>query len=416
MKSNDGSSGSLEFPSAVWPLHCREDNGNLAKLVPFDQGTSERLLPQINSDGQVAWQPASLYHMPDQEFMVQGRDPVLLRPRTRIPELLKRPELRLALTSSDNYTRQISYFQEAYRELDIPYMLLKDMFCEDAVDKEWDRVRITDGNLIAVCRPELDRDAPISVDAESNIGSKWYRHEQFRRNVKRVETAESWSQETQYAWSSKHEWMLYAGGECGNRMFGMPLPTIGDNDQAADSAIRLQRAKGTNNIDVVPAIELTTPIKQIVSRPEHPGYACVRNMSMVALLSIAQKPDRSTGAPLLEANIAGNPYSFGTGDQWTSHMSWSPWDMSQSVLASSTGCARLWDFERSRETLIEEEHEMPFEWNICEYWNSPRHILRANPDEVYFLDTRSDARRVSVLDLRESQFAIEGEIFTAVVP
>ncbi|KAJ1945393.1 hypothetical protein EC988_005764, partial [Linderina pennispora] len=414
MTSNDGSNGLLEFPSAVWPLHCRGGNGKLAGLVPFGQGTAERLLPLIGGDGQTTWQPASKYHKPGEEFILQSHDPVLLRPRTRMPGLLKR--LQRQPTAASSYSEAVSYLSDTHREIDIPSDLLKELIYEDHGDSEWERAGVTDGNTMAVCRPELDRDAPISDDAARKLGSKWRVRERFQQNVKRVDTAEPWGEETQYAWSSKHEWALYAGGECGNQLFGMPLPEINDSDQTIFSTVRPRQSAGSKDVDVVPALELTTPIKQIVTRKEHPGYACVRTMSTAALLRVTQKPSQFTGVPLLEADVAGNPYSFGTGDQWTSHMSWSPWDMSQAALASSTGSMRIWNFELNSDTLIEEELDQPCQWNTCEYWNSPRHILRANPDELYFLDTRTNCKRVSVLDLRESRFAFENELFTAAVP
>ncbi|KAI8325567.1 hypothetical protein GQ54DRAFT_204385 [Martensiomyces pterosporus] len=410
---------SLEFPSIVWPLNRKETGAGYSAVEPFDLGACSHMLPVIRAlsddtpPGKISWQPASIQPDPRSHGIIEevGK-PVVLRPATRIPGFLTE-------SAEPDYREMTLQFEKLHKDLDIPHDLLVGAFKEASGESVGNPTGFTQGNLVACCRPALSTHQPPK-DTAVALGSAWPTSAQFQRDVKLGPDDRRGEQGLEYRWSSHREWTLYAGGECGNELWAAPIPAAGDSGEMFPS-LRFRSGAGqpASDVDVQASIEFTTPVRQIIARNPHPGFACVRTASMVSLLSITQCYSSSNWTPYIKASIAGCPYSYDDGDPWTCHVSWSPWTLSEAALASGGGYIRLWDFEAGRGSELKtgdglEDYDI--QWNCCEYWNSPRHILCANPDELYFLDARAGSSKTSIMSIPDSAFAFDEEMFTAICP
>ncbi|KAJ2622759.1 TATA box-binding protein-associated factor RNA polymerase I subunit C [Coemansia sp. RSA 1358] len=328
--------------------------------------------------------------------------PVALRPPTRIPGFLKRSG---ALTHQE-MLRQLKI---THRELDIPPEVIIDA-CQDSVaDKACELASPSKGNVVACCRPVLDDEGllPIySIDIEKDTNR--LKHLRYKQNVKPdllTYNYMSTKQNDDYLWSSSRKWALYPGGECSNELWTLPLPMECD-----------KRAFFSGE-EARPAIEFTTAIRQIVTCDTHPGFACIRTDSLVGMIKVTEHYKAATSVPFVGAEAVGEPYTLDSGDQWTNHVSWNPWNISELALASGTGSIKLWNCSSQVQKDIKQSDDMEeygAQWNCCEYWNSPRHLLCANPDILYLLDTRMGlSSQTTLLSLLDSKFALKNEKFTA---
>ncbi|KAJ2772451.1 hypothetical protein IWQ57_001760, partial [Coemansia nantahalensis] len=419
---------SQAFPATAWPLNRSEAGVGHVVLAPAGLGGSVALVPALAparpcSDGAagVRWHPASVPHgLRVRGMLTEPRAPVALRPPTRIPGFL-------AQDAGPSYCHMVYNFRRAHSDLDIPHELLASAFRDAKETGSRDGIPSAKGGTVAVCRPALGEQQPThpppGADTGGDAAEDWLAVLRHKRNVDAVLSGRAAHEDASELprgplWSSRREWAMYAGGECGNELWALPLPLA---DDAAQGFPSLQR-RDTDcaaGAEVRPSIEFTTPIRQVVARASHPGFACVRTDSMVATVALSQYHEGAEWEPHVDADVAGHPYSYDSGDRWTCHASWSPWRAAESALASGTGAVRLWDCAAGRETLLgnaDQAGEYDIQWNCCEYWSSPRQLLCANPDTLYCLDARVGCTRTAVMSLAESPFASTGEVFTAICP
>ncbi|KAJ1734261.1 TATA box-binding protein-associated factor RNA polymerase I subunit C [Coemansia biformis] len=427
-------STSKAFPAAVWPLNRSEAGIGCAALVPAGLAGSVALIPALSTPGDrradaasVHWHPASFQHgLRTHGLLSEPRPPVTLRPPTRTPGFLKQAEC-------PPYYRMVYNFRRAHGDLDIPHELLATAFQEAEADGGWDNIPSMKGGVVAVCRPALgDRWPPnpppnageTGGSAEDNL-----RGLRFKRDIKPAlatraraegDDGDSEAASEPGVWSSRREWAMYASGECGNELWALPLPLPDDGAHAFPSLRRCGSAiPDATAAEVAPSIEFTTPIRQVAAHSSHPGAVCVRTDSMVAIVGLSQCHRGPNWTPYVSADVVGHPYSYDSGDRWTCHASWSPWRATEIALASGTGSVRLWDCAAGREVLLKDAEQAgsyDIQWNCCEFWNSPRHLLCANPDALYFLDARAGRTQTAIMSLPESPFALSGEAFTAICP
>ncbi|KAJ2704201.1 TATA box-binding protein-associated factor RNA polymerase I subunit C, partial [Coemansia spiralis] len=419
---------SKAFPATAWPLNRSEAGIGHAALAPAGLGGAVALIPtlspvQFRADGAAgaSWHPAAVQHgLRTYGQLSEPRAPVTLRPPTQIPGFL-------AQDTSPSHSHMVYNFRRAHGDLDIPHELLASEFRDAEAAGSWGGLPAIKGGTVAICRPALGEQQPehpppatrARADAAED-GLAVLRHEMNVDPVLSGRSTRGTGSELARAplWSSRREWAMYAGGECGNELWALPLPSADDVVQGFPS---LQR----RDIDAVaeatvgPSIEFTTPIRQVVARAAHPGFVCVRTDSMVATVALSQCHWGAEWAPNVDADVAGHPYSYDSGDRWTCHVSWSPWRAAETALASGTGTVRLWDCIASCETMLKDADQAgdyDIQWNCCEYWSSPRQLLCANPDTLYCLDARAGRTQTAIMTLRDSPFASSGEVFTAVCP
>ncbi|KAJ2523914.1 TATA box-binding protein-associated factor RNA polymerase I subunit C [Coemansia sp. RSA 2049] len=373
------------------------------------------MFPTVGSYGNeptVAWQPLS--RLADRQSLGIVReefDPVALRPPTRIPGFLKRSKD----LSHQEMLRQI---QVVHRDLDIPPRVILDAIHEATVDTMCESASPFTGNVVAQCRPVLNTSELFQSETKSTKGrNPFFEVHRCKMDVKPDLLANNSGAigNCQYGWSTNHRWVLYPGGECGSELWAMQLLT--------DSSVQCAPYKHdpeSFSPDVGPIVEFTTAIRQIAARDMHPGFACVRTDSMVTIVQVTEAYNSSGLNARIHANIVGEPYTYDNGDQWTTHVSWSPWNVSELALASATGAVRLWDCSRGIQTEIKARDAAirnRLQWNCCEYWNSPRHFLCANPDSAFYLDGRIGlANPTPLLSLNQSAFAFSNERITTVLP
>ncbi|KAJ2787209.1 hypothetical protein GGI15_000929 [Coemansia interrupta] len=190
--------------------------------------------------------------------------------------------------------------------------------------------------------------------------------------------------------TSSRDWVLYADGDSASELWARSL--YADDSEASACAL-----------------EFTTAVRQIETHAAHPGLACVRTDSMVALAKIDEQHLS------LSAQIAGNVYDYGSvgGDQWTCHAAWSPWVASEIALASATGAVRLWDCATREETDVLSAANSRRQWSMCSFWNAPRVLLHANPTLLSSVDVRAKRSQCEFLNLKRSAFARPDEVLTA---
>ncbi|KAJ2008841.1 TATA box-binding protein-associated factor RNA polymerase I subunit C [Coemansia thaxteri] len=336
----------------------------------------------------------------------------MLRPPTRVAQFLEPSQ------GNDNVQSMCKIFGQLHRDLDIPQGIINDAFGEALDESDWDHIASKKGNTMACCRPALNR-ADVALYAE-HLHEEPLTFLQKACHKKDVKPVSAPKDDGEYRWSSHRAWALYPGGACNNELWALPLPAIGDQ-RASFPSLRYRRGSAdfVQDASAQPSIEFARTIRQLVTREEHPGVACVRTDNMVSLLGLTQRHQPPSWTPCVEAEIVGSPYLYDQGDVWTGHVSWSPWTMSEMALASGTGCVRLWDCSASRETVLkqcDDQSAYDNQWNCCEYWNSPRHFLCANPDMLYMLDSRVGCLRANIISLADSPFAAADELFTAVCP
>ncbi|KAJ2746755.1 hypothetical protein GGI20_001085 [Coemansia sp. BCRC 34301] len=412
---------SKAFPIVTWPLHLSESGVDYKGTEAFDLGTFGHMLPSIRSErrsadphAEVGWTPASEQRQPETYGVVtEAGLPVTLRPSTRTAQFLDPSR------GNDDVHSMFSTFSSLHQDLDIPKDILCDGFAEALDESDWDHIASKKGNVMACCRPTLNRaDIIHYAEQEGKPGLEWLRKTCYKRNSKPITAPRSSSSE--YRWSSHRAWAFYPGGACNNELWALPLPTI--DDQCSDfPSLQYRRhgRKSPRGVEAKPSIEFARTIRQVAANELHPGYACVRTDNMVSLLSLVQRyhpPDR---VPRVEADVVGKPYLYDRGDMWICHASWSPWAMSEMALASGTGCIRLWDCTVGRATELKRRDvsdKYDDQWNCCEYWNSPRTILCANPDMLYMLDARAGCSRTDIMSLADSPYAAHDELFTAACP
>lgn len=415
MSEADESRLDNSFPAIVWPLHRTEDGIDYKATDSVDLGTFTHMMPSLdlgsqqtyqNASSWVRWHSAAKQHQWDKYGLItEHREPVMLRPSTRVPEFLETPY------ESDT-RKMMAYFELFQRDHDIPWEIVEDAIEESNLSSEWKSDPCKYGNAMACFHPALAPNSPSNDSAR-------LRQDVAPLTFSGVTEAEGSCIDQEYRWSSHRQWALYPGGDCWNQLCSIPLPTLADEGDAFPS---LRSCTVASNPE--PVIEFTGTIRQLISREEYPGYVCFRTGNMVSLLDIEQHFDGNDhGQTFLEAKFAGQPYLYNKGDQWTCHASWSPWTMSEVAMASSTGCVRLWDFEVGQEDTMLNETDTDvvydLQWNCCEYWSSPRHILHATPDMVEFLDGRTAVHKpcqTTIMDLTKSPFAYRDELITAISP
>ncbi|KAJ2662647.1 TATA box-binding protein-associated factor RNA polymerase I subunit C [Coemansia sp. RSA 1200] len=415
MHSSSGCGDYDTFPSIAWPFSRKEDGIGHVGLDTLSIGILGGMLPTIGGYGNestVVWQPLS--RLADRQSLGIVReefDPVALRPPTRIPGFLKRSKA----LSHQEMLRQI---QVVHRDLDIPPRIILDAIHEATVDTMRESASPFTGNVVAQCRPVLDSSELFQSEAKPTGGrNPLLGVHRCKRDVKPDLMANSSGAvgNYQYGWSTNHRCVLYPGGECGSELWAIQL--------LPDNGVHYAPYKHdleSFSPNVGPAIEFTTAIRQIAARDMHPGFACVRTDSMVTIVQVTEAYNSSGLNARIHANIVGEPYTYDNGDQWTTHVSWSPWDVSELALASATGAVRLWDCSRGIQTEIKGRDSAirnKLQWNCCEYWNSPRHFLCASPDLAYYLDSRAGlANPTPLLSLDQSAFAFSNERITTVLP
>ncbi|KAJ1663836.1 TATA box-binding protein-associated factor RNA polymerase I subunit C [Coemansia sp. RSA 1813] len=415
MLGSSGHDGYGAFPSIAWPLNRKETGISHVGLDVLKPGVLGGMLPRAgggSTDPQVSWLPLSKPADRQTRGIVrEAYGLVVVRPPTRIPGFLKRPKA----PSQQEMLRQM---QIVNRELDIPPEIIVDALQEASVDTTCESASPFTGNVVACCRPVVDCSAVLQ---SRNLSKKAlsYRLAVLRNKVDvkpGLSTGKANANESHgYRWSSRRKWALYAGGECNSELWAMPLLAESNKQYALD-----ELGPTGDRADAKPAIEFTTAIRQVSARDSHPGFACVRTDSMVALIQAMEVSNAAARNLRIRAELVGDPYSYDGGDQWTTHVSWSPWNVSELALASGTGAVRLWDCSLGRQTELKTSDDMGLhglQWNCCEYWNSPRHLLCANPDRAYYLDSRAGKSSLEpLLSLKQSEFAFGSESLTAVLP
>ncbi|KAJ2584236.1 hypothetical protein GGH95_000519 [Coemansia sp. RSA 1836] len=411
---------SRAFPVVTWPLHLSESGVGYTGTDAFDLGTFGHMLPSIASERRpgdpqaaVSWRPASAQPQPETYNVVtEPGSPVIMRPSTRIAQFLD--------PGRGHDSAQLMYksFSMVHRDLDIPKDILCDALTEALDESDWDHIASKRGNVMACCRPTLNRaDIVQHAEQEGRPALEWLQKTCYKRNVRPITAPRS---NHEYRWSSHRMWAFYPGGTCNSELWTLPLPTA--EDQHSDfSSLRYRgrESKSMRGVEAGPSIEFARTIRQIATRESHPGYACIRTDNMVGLLSLVQRHQPPDWVPRVEVDVVGSPYLFDQGDMWICHASWSPWTVSEIALASGTGCIRLWDCNAGRETELkgcDVSDKYDDQWNCCEYWNSPRTILCANPDTLYMLDARSGCSRTNIMSLTDSLHAAADELFTAACP
>ncbi|KAJ2354990.1 hypothetical protein GGF43_002949 [Coemansia sp. RSA 2618] len=274
----------------------------------------------------------------------------------------------------------VAQFRKAHSDVDIPHELIAEAFSEAAADTVWDERAPIKGNNVACCRPALDEEDLRAHCTDYEQAAMFLHKQEVKPLLQSVDGSE-------FGWSSRREWAIYAGGECNSELWALPLPS------AEDAALRdcgfwprepADMPIPTSDADVRLSLEFTTPIRQIISHDSHPGRACVRTDSMVTLVDLIQRHSGSSRIPHVDANIAGSPYTYDTGDRWTCHASWNARNASEIALASGTGCVRLWDYATSRDTLLrgaDTDMQYDIQWNCCDiYRNLP---VRLASDACY---------------------------------
>ncbi|KAJ2025060.1 hypothetical protein IWW57_003516 [Coemansia sp. S610] len=410
----------MSFPTVTWPVHRSEAAVDYAATEALDLGVFGHMLPSIGSERRpedsqelVSWKAASAQpQLETHSILTETGPPVVLRPSTRTAKFLE-------FSNPDGgVQRMCSAFGLTHRDIDIPDSILRDALTEAMDESDWNHIASMKGNVVASCRPVLNRVDVVQCANEQGVpGLEWLQKACNKRDVRPVTAP---SNEREYRWSSHRMWALYPGGDCNSELWALPLPTTDDRHGEFPSLRYRARANDlSRRVEVKPSIEFARTIRQVITREAHPGFACVRTDNMVSLLSLAQRHLPPDWVPEVEVSVAGLPYLYDRGDKWTCHASWSPWTMSELALASGTGSVRLWDSDAGRATELKGSDisdRCDNQWNCCEYWNSPRSLLCANPDTLYMLDSRSGTSRTDIMSLVDSPFAATDELFTAICP
>ncbi|KAJ2491437.1 hypothetical protein IWW37_002321 [Coemansia sp. RSA 2050] len=378
------------------------------------------MLPCIGSERRpenplelVSWKAASAQpQLGTHNVLIETGSPVVLRPSTRTARFLE------PSNASDSVQSMCNAFGVIHRDLDIPDGIIRDALTEALDESDWNHIASKKGNVVACCRPVLNRIDVVQCANEQGVaGLEWLQRACNKRDVRPVMAP---GDEREYRWSSHRMWALYPGGECNSELWALPLPTTEDQHGEFPSLRYRARANDlSRRAEVRPSIEFARTIRQVITRELHPGFACVRTDNMVSLLSLVQRHLPPDWVPEVEISVAGLPYLYDRGDKWTCHASWNPWTMSEMALASGTGCVRLWNSDAGCTTELkgrDVSDKYGNQWNCCEYWNSPRSLLCANPDTLYMLDSRSGSSRTDIMSLVDSPFAAEDELFTAICP
>ncbi|KAJ1799332.1 hypothetical protein LPJ59_001903 [Coemansia sp. RSA 2399] len=417
---HDGSSSSSHdgygaFPSITWPLNRTEAGISHTGLDALSLGVLGGMLPAVGHDSRgphVSWNPLSKPGSRQSGGLLrEPNEPVVVRPPTRIPGFLQRSR---TLTQQE----MLRQMRAVHRELDIPPEVILDALQEASVDTMRESTSPFTGNVVACCQPIID-DSALSHLTGVNSTTVEAQRIALRDKVdvkpglsigkRGIDEAHG------YRWSSNHKWVIYPGGECNSELWAMPLRV-----EAKASHAQNKDSPMADNLEAKPAMEFTTAIRQVSARESHPGFACVRTDSMAALVRVTQVCDATARNSRVHAEVVGDPYSYDRGDMWTTHVSWSPWNIPELALASGTGAVRLWDCSLGQQTELKTSDDMGLyglQWNCCEYWNSPRHLLCANPDKAYYLDCRAGKSSLTpLLSLEKSEFAVADERFTAAQP
>ncbi|KAI9479276.1 hypothetical protein LPJ78_002656 [Coemansia sp. RSA 989] len=394
---------SKAFPTVVWPVNRTEAPLTLKAVDPATVGCVLPVMPSPESSKRscLRWHPISI--LPKKHtrgLLAEIQDPVVLRPTARIPGYL-----------APNYGSpqdMISQFQKACSDTDISYEMVTRLFRDAALDTAWNIQPPVKGNTVACCRPLLEDELSEDYEIDSEIAAA------LQHNHKVYPFANISTND--YKWTSHREWAMYAGGEGNNELWALPLPSKEDDFLYSSGYWPyIGTEHPFSEAEVAPSIKFTTRIRQVLAHPSHLGRVCVRTDSMVSILDLVQGHSGPRFVPRIEAKVVGIPYTYDNGDQWTSHMSWNPWRVSELALASGTGCVRLWDCATGYETELKScDSENDIEWNCCEYWSCPRQLICANPDLLYMLDVRASKTQTSILHLKE--YGSEDEVFTAICP
>ncbi|KAJ2196055.1 hypothetical protein IW141_004099 [Coemansia sp. RSA 355] len=360
------------------------------------------------------WHPASvLPKRHSQGLLTEPFAPTVLRPAMRIPGFLK-------LSRGLSYQEMVNQFRKLHSDIDIPHDIIAEAFSEAAADNTWEGQVPSRGNTIACCRPALDEAGLGENDASFKEAAAFCHKREVRPLLQSIGIKNSQELDTELKWSSHREWAVYAGGECCNELWTLPLPSANDGS-LRDLGFWPQERMDMpiSDTEVHPSLEFTTPIRQILAHDSHPGRVCVRTDSMVCMVNMTQHHSGLHLIPRIDASVVGCPYTYDSGDRWTCHASWNPWHISELALASGTGCVRLWDCTTGNATLLRDtdtvEHNT-IQWNCCEYWSCPRQLLCANPDILYMLDVRAKKSETALVTLKDSPFGYKNEVFTAICP
>ncbi|PIA16294.1 hypothetical protein COEREDRAFT_8428 [Coemansia reversa NRRL 1564] len=419
---------SKTFPAAAWPLNRREAGVEHIALISTYLGVIGCAFPTLQPSKQgrllesdIHWHPASIRpDMRTHNILSEPRIPVMLRPPTRIPGFMQ-PCKDLS------YQEMVCQLRNMHADLDIPHDLIAGLFRDAMDDASRDVMSFTKGNTVTCCRPALnEKSIPHTLPPGAKAGM----------SPKEIITAARGKQEVGLnfagsgysdrdvvenvlGWSARREWTVYAGGECNNELWSLPLPSTEDMGSVFPSLRPRAGVDPTQSgVEAEPSIEFSTPIRQILASDAHPGFACVRTDSMVSIISVTQCHRGVEWTPYIQANIVGEPYAYDSGDNLTCHASWSQWNISELALASGSGAIRLWDCNVGSITTIQDKDFLSsrydIQWNCCEYWGSPRHILCANNDIIYQLDARTKCKNTTIMSLAQSSFAFDSEAFTAI--
>ncbi|KAJ2807475.1 TATA box-binding protein-associated factor RNA polymerase I subunit C [Coemansia guatemalensis] len=419
---------SKAFPAAAWPLNRREAGVGHAALAPTYLGIVGCAFPVLRPSKQgrllgsdIHWHPASMRaDTHTHSTLYEPRAPVMLRPPTRAPGFMQNSKNLL-------YQDMVSHFRSIHADLDISHGIIAGEFRDAMDDASRDVMAFTKGNTVACCRPALDEEliphtTPSGIEAgmlPKEIISAARRQQEIWLHFGGRDHGNGDDVLEAPRWSSHREWALYAGGECNSELWSLPLPSR--EDMASEFPSLRSRAGADPRqygMEAEPSMEFSTPIRQILACDEHPGFVCVRTDSMVGIISVAQCHRGIEWTPYIRANIVGEPYAYDSGDNWTCHAAWSRWNISELALASGTGAIRLWDCNAGSATTLKDDKwpsaRYDIQWNSCEYWGSPRHILCGNGDALYYLDARTKLKNTTIMSLDQSPFAFDSETFTAI--
>ncbi|KAJ2078728.1 hypothetical protein H4R24_004281 [Coemansia sp. RSA 988] len=419
---------SKAFPAAAWPLNRREAGVEHVALAPTYLGIAGCAFPILDPPKQgkllgldIQWHPASMRSdTRTQNTLYEPQSPVMLRPPTRIPGFMQ-PSKNLL------YQEMVYHFRSMHADLDISHEIIAGEFRDAKDDASRDIMAFTKGNTVACCRPALSEEliphtlppnAKAGILPKELISAARWQHD-VGLHFCDMDYGDGDDVLEARKWSSHREWAMYAGGECNNELWSLPLPSLGDTAYGFPSLqSRAGADRSQSDVEIGPSIEFSTPIRQIIACDAHPGFVCVRTDSMVGIISVAQCHRGAEWTPYIRANVVGEPYAYDSGDNWTCHAAWNQWNISELALASGTGAIRLWDCNVGSETtLIDNKCPSPHndvQWNSCEYWGSPRHILCGDNDTLYYLDARTKLKNTTIMSLSQTPFAYKGETFTAV--
>ncbi|KAJ2613116.1 hypothetical protein H4S08_002373 [Coemansia sp. RSA 1365] len=419
---------SKRFPATAWPLNRHEAGVEHIALVSTYLGVVGCAFPTLHPSRQgrllesdIHWHPASMRpDMRTHNILSEPQIPVMLRPPTRIPGFMQ-PCKDLS------YQEMVCQLRNMHADLDIPHDLIAGLFRDALDDASRDAMSYTKGNTVACCRPALnEKSIPHTLPPGAKAGMSPKEIIAAARGKQEVGLnfgGSGYSDNDDFqdalGWSACREWTVYAGGECNNELWSLPLPSTEDMGIAFPSLRpRADVDAAPSGVEAGPSMEFSTPIRQILASDSHPGFVCVRTDSMVGIISVAQCHRGVEWAPYIQADVVGEPYAYDSGDNWTCHASWCQWNISELALASGSGAIRLWDCNVGSVTTLQDKNlpssRYDIQWNCCEYWGSPRHILCANNDIIYQLDARTKCKNTTIMSLAQSSYAFNSEAFTAI--